>query len=140
MSPGPTLFGPVGGFFRQLVRYLFSGGLAFVVDFALLYLFTDIFGLHYRIGTTAGYLAGLAITYILAVVWIFDQHRTERRWLEILGFAAIGLIGMAATHASMWFFTEKVFGADYYLVSKILATGIVSVLNFVLKKYILFTK
>lgn len=131
---------PVHGIGRQFVRYVITGGIAFAVDFALLYLFTDILSFHYRVGTTVGYLAGLAITYTLSVIWIFDEHRTDRRWLEIGGFVLIGAIGMAATHLSMWLLSEFVFGEDLYLLSKIITTGMVSVLNFILKKYILFTK
>lgn len=131
---------PVPGFVAQFIRYLFTGAFAFVVDFALLYIFTEIFSLHYRIGTTVGYIAGLAITYTLSVLWIFDEHRTTHRWLELGGFILIGIIGMGATHLCMWVFTDLLLGGKHYLLSKIITTVIVSALNFILKKYILFTK
>lgn len=131
---------PTAGWLSQLIRYALSGGLAFVVDFGLLWLMTTVLGLYYQVGVGCGYLAGLAITYTLSTLWIFDEHRTSNRLVEIVGFALIGLVGMVATHCLMYLLTDLWLGEDYYLVAKLLTTALVTILNFILKKYILFTK
>lgn len=131
---------PVSGFVPQFIRYCLTGGLAFIIDFALLYFFTDVLSCHYWIGTTVGYLVGLSVTYILSVLWVFDEHRTKKKWLEASGFLVIGVIGIALTNLFMWLFSEFIFGVGNYRISKVVTTVIVSVLNFILKKYILFSK
>lgn len=131
---------PTGNIWRQLVRYGLSGGVATVVDMAMLWLCTSCLGWYYQIGVCAGYLLGLIITYLMSTLWIFDEHRTDKRWLEFVGFAMIGLIGLGATHLSMWFFTDICFGEEQYMLSKLITVVLVSLLNFILKKLILFSR
>lgn len=131
---------PTNKWLHQLVRYALSGGLAFAVDFGLLWLITDVLGFYYQIGVACGYLTGLAITYTLSTLWIFDEHRTNNRFVELGGFALIGLVGLVLTHFFMWVLTTWLMGEEYYLVAKVFTTGVVTLFNFLMKKYILFTK
>lgn len=131
---------PAGGLWRQLVRYAFSGGLAFAVDFGLLWFITGCLHANYLIGAFFGYAAGLVITYLLSIRWIFNERRFESRTAEFLIFALIGGAGMLLTQGCMYVFTEYVFGERLYLCSKLLTTVIVSLFNFVMKKLLLFTQ
>lgn len=136
-----NLFRPTANVFRQLIRYGLSGGLAFAVDFGLLYLLTDIAGCHYLIGAAVGYTAGLIITYLLSIRWIFDHRRLKAQVAaEFIVFALIGLAGLALTQGLMYVFTDLWLGQDNYLYSKIITTVIVSLFNFVMKKLLLFRK
>lgn len=124
----------------QLMRYALSGGLAFAVDFGLLWFITDICHAHYLIGAFCGYTVGLIITYLLSIKWIFsDRKLSHRQGAEFMIFTVIGLVGLLLTQGLMYVFTEYLFGTDYYLYSKLLTTVIVSLFNFVMKKFILFT-
>ena len=134
------LSAPTASVFWQLVRYALSGGLAFAVDFGLLYLFTSVFGCHYLVGAAVGYTAGLIITYLLSIRWIFDFRRLRSHWAEFLVFTAIGLAGLLLTQGLMYVFTDLWLGQEYYLYAKIITTVIVSLFNFTLKKLLLFNK
>ncbi|MEA4852531.1 MAG: GtrA family protein [Paludibacter sp.] len=129
---------PTKNAYIQLFRYCFSGGIAFVVDFCILFLLTEYFAVHYLLAASLGFLAGLIITYLLSVFWIFDERRVEKKTLEITIFVTIGLVGLLLTSAFMWLFTSVLL--LHYLFSKILTTGIVMGWNFVAKKFILFSK
>jgi len=139
-SPTPSLF-------WQLVKYCFSGGIAFVVDFTLLWVGTSCLGLHYLWAAGIGYTVGLAITYLLSISWIFDEHRLPSRAIEFVLFALIGALGLGLTELCMKVFTDLLLGLNSYpgfheyayLCSKVLTTIIVSLFNFILKKTILFT-
>lgn len=124
----------------QLVRYCVSGGIAFGVDFGLLWLLTSVCHWHYLIGAAIGYTTGLIITYTLSIWWVFDQRRMQQQWVEFAVFVLIGLVGLALTQLCMWLFTSFVLGENLYLISKLITTGIVTLYNFLAKKIILFTK
>lgn len=124
--------------FRQLYRYFLSGGLAFVVDAGTLWLLTVKFGVYYQIGVAVGYLLGLIITYLMATLWIFDEHRTDNKIVEFMIFAAIGAVGMALTQGIMWLMVD-VAGMNV-MIGKIFTTGVVTIFNFFAKKIILFTR
>ena len=129
---------PTKNAYIQLFRYCFSGGIAFVVDFSILLLLTEYFAVHYLLAASLGFLAGLIITYMLSINWIFDERKIDKKTVEITIFAIIGVVGLLLTSAFMLFFTSVLL--LHYLFSKILTTGIVMGWNFVAKKFILFSK
>jgi len=129
-----------GNIFIQVFRYCISGGLAFVVDFVVLYLLTTIVGWHYLYGTALGYLIGLVITYFLSITWVFDSRKISNHWLEFLGFTMIGLWGMGLTQLFMWLLTDYLFqNESMYLYSKLITIFFVSGIIFIFKKLFLFS-
>ena len=125
----------------QLIRYGLSGGIAFVVDFGLLWFITSICHAHYLVGAFCGYTAGLIITYLLSIKWIFsDRKLSHQQGAEFIIFTLTGLVGLLLTQGLMYAFTEYVFGTDHYLYSKLLTTVIVSLFNFAMKKILLFSQ
>lgn len=134
------LLSPAKNIFEQLIRYCFSGGLAFVVDFGVLWLVTEKAHAHYLIGAFCGYTIGLIITYLLSIKWIFSERKLRSQSAEFVIFTIIGLCGLLLTQGCMYFFTEFVFGANHYLYSKLLTTVLVSLFNFAMKKILLFTR
>ena len=127
-----------GNIFIQIFRYFFAGGIAFVIDFLLLYFLTDVLQLYYLFSSIVGFTVGLVITYLLSIFWIFDQRRFKNRTHEFLIFAIIGIVGLSLTTLCMYIFTTTI--GLHYLLSKIITVVLVSFVNFVLKKTILFSK
>jgi putative flippase GtrA len=125
-----------GGTLGQLVRYTFVGGLAFLVDFGLLYVLTDGAGLYYLLSATLSFLAGLVVNYVLSVSWVFSRRTLESRWAEFLIFAIIGVVGVGLNALFMWLFTEVV--GLHYLVSKMGSAVLVFLWNFFARKLSLF--
>ncbi len=123
---------------QQFSQYVVVGGLAFFVDFTTIYLLTHFLGLHYLVGSTTGFMLGLALNYALCVLWIFDSHTLENRVYEFAVFAAIGASGLFLNNFMIWMLTEYV--GLFYLASKVLAAGFILVFNFALRRQILFVR
>lgn len=122
---------------RQFISYIAVGGIAFVVDFGVLFFLTEHIGIHYIVSATAGFLAGLVVNYLLCISLIFDFRAIERTSHEFALFAAIGIVGLLLNDALIWLLTEL---ADYhYLISKLLAAAMVLILNFTLRRRLLFS-
>lgn len=122
--------------FIQLFRYTLVGGLAFIVDFGLLFIFTDIFRIYYLISAALAFLSGLTTNYILSIVWVFNKRRLRNKSFEFGIFALIGFIGLGFNELFIWFFTEQFH--SHYLLSKIFSTGFVYLWNFSARKFMLF--
>lgn len=122
--------------FIQFFRYTIMGGTAFLVDFCLLYLLTDICRIHYMYSGLISCWFGLGTTYLISVFWVFSNRSIQNKWAEFGIFAIIGILSVAINLGLMWFFTEL--AGFYYLISKILATGICYIWNFCSRKFILF--
>lgn len=121
----------------QLFRYTLVGGLAFVVDFATLFLLTEYAGVHYLLSATVGFLFGLVVNYLISVKWIFRRRRFEQRSVEFTIYGWIGIVGIGLNLAIMWLLTEQM--QLHYLGSKIVSALVVFLWNFFARKRALFT-
>ncbi len=124
--------------FIQFFRYTIVGGLAFIVDFGLLYILTEWCGILYLKSACISFVAGLTINYVLSKHYVFSYSTVNNHLLEFGIFALIGIIGLFFTELFMWLFTSIL--NFYYMLSKATTTVIVYLWNFLARKYILFNK
>lgn len=124
----------------QFFRYFCSGGLAFLVD-KTLFVVTHYYTLHLNNywATSIGFVAGIIITYLLSIFWVFDERRMKNTFIEVFIFVVIGVVGLALMNFFMWIFAEQMTIPDDF-VCNLLSTALVTLWNFLAKKYILFTK
>ena len=120
----------------QLFRYGFVGGAAFLVDYGVLVLLTEVFGMHYLLSATISFILGLITNYLLSVVWVFNNRTLGNRWAEFAVFAIIGVIGLGLNALIMYVCTDKM--GIHYMISKIISTVIVFFWNFFARKFVLF--
>ena len=120
----------------QFFRYVFVGGVAFLVDGGCLFLLESL-GLHYLIATIFAFLAGLICNYLLSKLLVF-QEKKDKPPVEFLIYAVIGIIGLGITEGLMYLFTDKMH--IYFMLSKIIVAMIVLIWNFLARKFILYSK
>ncbi len=123
-------------FYVQMIRYSVSGGLAFMVDVALLVMLTEMAGLNYLLSAVIGFIAGLITVYYLSSKWVFSTRAYASRKKEFLVFSLIGFVGLGFNELFLWIFTE--YGHFFYLISKVFATVLVYLWNFLARKYIVY--
>jgi len=120
----------------QLMRYILIGGCAFLVDIALLYVITEYLGVNYLVSAAISFCAGMAITYVFSIRWIFKKRRFANTHAEWVIFAWIGIVGLGLNEIIIWLITSQLLA--HYLVSKIVASVLVLFWNFFARKYALF--
>ena len=124
---------------NQIIRFGVTGGLAFVIDYGLLVFCTEVLGIHYLISSAIAFSIAVVFNYILSVRWVFDVR--ESAWdqagkqARFVIFVVLSVIGLGLTELLMWFGTDVL--GIYYMVTKLGATGIVMVYNFVSRKVLL---
>lgn len=121
----------------QFLRYVVVGGLAFVVDYALLFVMTEYAGLHYLVSASIGFACGLLASYLLCIGWIFPVRALDSRGREFGAFALIGIAGLGLNNGLMFAATE--WAGVHYLISKLLAAALVLIFNFGLRRHFLFS-
>ena len=121
----------------QLICYTIVGGLAFIVDFGLLFLLTEYFGLYYILSATCSFLAGLLVNYYISTAWVFESTIKSKQ-LEFTLFSLIGVVGLGLNDLLIWTFTEKFH--IYYMLSKLITAILVYLWNFLGRKYLVFSK
>lgn len=122
------LLGNTSNWFIQLLRYTIVGGIAYIVDFGLLFLLTEYAGLHYLLSATISFIAGLVVNYLISREWVFGSSKLSNQWAEFAIYAFIGIIGLVLNLALLYVFTEWL--NIYYLLSKIFTAALVMLWNF----------
>jgi putative flippase GtrA len=113
------------------------GGVAFAVDFGLLFLLTSYCGLFYLLSACLSFMAGLTVNYFICISWVFNQRRgDDGAWPQFISFALVGVVGLGFNALIMYLSTD-VFGM-FYLLSKIISTVIVLGWNFLGRRYIVY--
>ncbi len=124
----------------QFFRYLFVGGFAAIVNIGSLFIFKEWLNIHYLIANVIGFIFGLITNYILSKWLVFSKENNLNLVLEFITYAIIGVLGLGFDTLFMWLFTS-ILGL-YYMLSKIISTGLVFIWNFFARKaiYVLIDK
>lgn len=128
---------PTKNGFLQFFRYLFVGGIATVVDWGVLFALTEVFKLHHLISAVFAFVAGLAANFTLSKLLVFSANEAKAgAWVEFMGYALIGIIGLGITELILLLFTDCL--SLHYMISKAIATVVVLVWNYLARKLLLY--
>lgn len=119
----------------QIMKFGVVGIIAFFIDFGVLVLLTEVFGVQYLISTTIAFIVSVVFNYVASMRYVFKRKDDISRRREFIIFVALSVVGLILNDVFMWFFVEM-FIIDYR-IAKIITTVLVAVWNFVTRKIFL---
>ena len=119
----------------DLIKYFGVAIVAALVNIGMLYVFTDLFYINYLISNILSFTLGLLVNYVLSKKFVFKESKMNKI-LEFIIYAVIGSIGLGIDTLVLWLFTSKF--KIYYLLSKIISTGVTFIWNFSARKIVYF--
>lgn len=119
----------------QVMKFGVVGALAFVVDYGLLALLTEVFGVNYLVSATISFTASVVFNYAASMRYVFTHKEGMSRRREFAIFVVLSAIGLLINNGCMWAGVELL--GVHYLVVKIAATAVVMVWNFMTRKVFL---
>jgi putative flippase GtrA len=121
---------------RDLILYGLFNLAALAVDWTLLIVLTHA-GLHYLLASAVGFLAGVCVSYVSSVRFVFADRRSFARNREAAGFLAIGCAGLLLSVILLFAFVD---GAGLPPgLAKVPTVGICFLFNFFVRRSLLFT-
>ena len=121
---------------KQILKFGVVGGLAFVIDYGLMVLLTEVFGINYLISSAVSFSVSVVFNYLLSIFWVFDVSGSNRGQKEsFVIFLALSIIGLGLNQLLMWLGSDLM--GLHYMLTKIGATAIVMVYNFITRKLFL---
>lgn len=115
----------------QILKFGVVGGLAFLIDYGLLYFLTEYLHIYYLISSVISFTVSLIFNYILSIKWVFDVTK-KQTYKEVIIFVVLSVMGLGINQLVMYV------GSDllhiHYMFTKLVATAIVMVWNFVTRK------
>lgn len=117
---------------EQMIKFGFVGFLCFFIDYGIMVFLTEVVGLHYLISSAASFTISVTVNYILSITFVFETDKNKNKLKEFFIFVFLSIIGLGINQLVMWFAGEIL--GIFYMISKIAATAIVMVYNFISRK------
>lgn len=116
---------------RQLCNFGIVGVVAFLIDYDIMNILYTKLGCTLLIANTCGFIISTIINYILSKKHVFDM-KTSNAFIK---FTILSVLGLLINNITMILCIDcMTFGT---LVSKVLATGVCMIWNFITKKALL---
>lgn len=136
MEQNNLFVGETTNWLIQLFRYFFVGGLAFLVDYGLLYILTEFIGIYYILSASISFIIGLIINYIISTHWIFTKSKFSNSAIEFTIYGAIGVVGLLLNDLLLYLLTDILL--VHYMISKLITAALVMGWNFIGRRLLLF--
>ena len=119
----------------QFMKFGVVGVIAFVIDYGLLALLTELFGINYLVSATISFTASVVFNYVASMRYVFTHKEGMSRRREFVIFVVLSVIGLLINNGCMWAGVELL--GVHYLLTKIVATAIVMIWNYITRKIFL---
>lgn len=142
--------------FAQIIKFGFVGGLCFLIDFvistALFHLLINVTSRSAAtaIGGFVGFTISVVVNYVLSMKFVFERKEDMSRRKEFVIFVILSVIGLgvnevillacSAVYEGSTALMEVFSDTLWFAASKVIATAIVMVYNFVSRKIFLEKK
>lgn len=118
---------------NQILKFGVVGGIAFVIDYGILFLLAKVVGLNELISAAISFIISLTFNYFLSTKWVFEAKKQTPK--EVIIFVLLSVVGLGINEVLIYLGTKKL-GIDVMII-KLFATAIVMVYNFITRKLIL---
>jgi len=124
--------------FKQLARYVISGGTAATVNLILLYVLTDYLAIWYLFSTMLSYVISFFVSFFLQKFWTFRDSRRDQINKQLVIYAGIAGFGLGFNVLLMYFLVDILH--IWYMFSQIIVGFILAFCNFLFYKFFVFNQ
>lgn len=127
---------------KQFISYFFVGGVAAIVEWVMFFIFANVLQINYFVSTVIAFIFSTTANWILGRITTFKDNNTykDKKAKEAFFVFIVSAIGLLFNLILMYLFVT-VMGFDSSLgktLSKIAATGIVFIWNFLIRKLVIY--
>ena len=115
----------------QIIRFGIVGGTSFLIDYGIFTILSQLLHIHYLIASILSFSISVIYNYILSIKWVFDVTKKQTS-KEFIVFVILSVIGLGINSLIMYISVDLMH--IHEMISKIIATAIVMVYNFITRK------
>lgn len=120
---------------EQVLKFGVVGAIAFAVDYGVLMLLSQVFGVDPVIAAGISFCISVVVNYLASMRYVFAHKQDMSATHEFALFVLLSVVGLGINELIMWLGT-RAFGSSGLAVTmvKVCATAVVMVWNFVSRK------
>lgn len=120
---------------KRFLKYSSIASFTFLLDLLLLYVLTDVFGIHYLISAALAFVMAVSINYAVSRQWVFKETTREAKRGYVY-FILISLGSLLVITGAMYLFVD-VFGV-HYMVARVLIGALVGGMGYLVNLFFNF--
>jgi putative flippase GtrA len=126
--------------YKEVIAYLFFGGLTTVVNIVAYFVCTSIFALNYLVANAIAWVASVAFAYVTNRTWVFESKVKGFSAIlrEVTAFVGCRVLSGVMDMAIMFVSVDLIGIPDG--IAKFITQVVVVVLNYLFSKLIIFRK
>ena len=117
---------------EQMIKFGFVGFLCFFIDWGIMVFLTEVFGINPLISSTISFTVSVSVNYILSVTFVFETDKNANKGSQFVIFVLLSIVGLGVNELCMWLGTDLL--GIHYMITKVGATAVVMVYNFITRK------
>ena len=121
----------------QIIKFGLVGFLCFFIDYGIMVFLTEVAGVHYLFSSGISFTVSVVVNYALSLTYVFETEKGNKI-KEFIIFVVLSVIGLGINQVLMWFCVDIL--GIFYMISKIGATAVLMVYNFVSRKVVMEKK
>lgn len=129
-------------FIKQFISYFCVGGIAAIVEWIMFFIFSSVCQIPYMIATVLAFILSTTTNWFLGRAMTFKDSKKYKgnARKEIFLIFLVSAVGLVFNLILMYFFVTVIgFDSDLQMTfSKIMATGIVFIWNFLIRKFVVY--
>ncbi len=138
--------------FQQIIKFGIVGVICFIIDFAITTIPTYIFGKNsVYLFAVLGFVVSCIVNYILSIKYVFTDKKEMDKKKEFIVFVILSAIGLLINELIIYLCNDVLYEQVMWIhnlipatlivpISKIIATAVVMVYNFISRKLFLERK
>ena len=117
---------------EQMIKFGFVGFLCFFIDWGIMVFLTEVFGINPLISSAISFIVSVTVNYILSVTFVFETDKNANKGSQFVIFVLLSIVGLGVNELCMWLGTGLL--GIHYMITKVGATAVVMVYNFITRK------
>ena len=125
---------------EQIVKFGIVGVIAFVIDYAALFVLVQFLHMDSIAAATISFIISVIFNYVASMKYVFVGRTDQSKTQQFVIFVVLSAIGLGINDGIMWVLNKVLIDfipTYYYMFSKIVATAVVMVWNFITRKIFL---
>jgi len=120
----------------QLMRYLISGGSAFITNITSLFILVHFFHMWYLLATVVSFIVSVYVSFMMQKFFTFNDYGKEKIRHQQVFYFGIQIFNLTVNTLLMYISVDLLH--IHYIISQIIIASVMAISNFFVYKYLVF--